>query len=75
MGMAYLDIIYGKITVRDILNLLKGLALTANFNGEDIINQEITYAAEEQAVSCLKLIDKKCFTHGSYFGIGGHCIE
>ena len=75
MGMAYFDIIYGKITVWNILNLLKGLTLAANFNGEDIINQEITCAAEEQAMGCLKLIDKKCFTHSSYFGIGSHCVE
>lgn len=55
MGMAYLDVIYGKITVWDILNLLKGLALTSNFNGEGVINQEITCAAEEYASQSIML--------------------
>lgn len=55
MGMAYLDVIYGKITVGDILYLLKGLALTANFNGEGVINQEITCAAEEYASQSIML--------------------
>ena len=59
------DIINSEIAVGHIFNLLKRLAMATNLNRVNIINQEVTVAAEGQLMATEQLIGEECLSDSS----------
>ena len=72
---AILHLIQREITVRDVLDLVKRLACTSDFEDVMLIHQIVAFHRQQHAMCLSQLIDKERLAQRTFFYHVSECIH